>query len=330
MRYIALYTVQAQGPMHVQALGASTSHWGERLTPHGPVQWEVGVTTAQLGGGPTVLRRLLGAQLRRLRESKGISRESAGYTIRASGSKISRLELGRVGFKERDVADLLTLYGVTDEQDRAALLSLAREANTPGWWHRYSDILPSWFETYVGLEEAAELIRTYEVQFIPGLLQTADYARAVMAVGHSGAPEAEIERRVNLRMTRQKLLTRANAPRLWAVIDEAALRRPIGGRDVMRAQIEKLIESTRQANVTIQVLPFAVGGHAAEGGAFTILRFPEPDLPDAVYVEQLTSALYLDKREDVDRYMEAMERLCIESEPPGRSVEILSGILQEI
>jgi transcriptional regulator with XRE-family HTH domain len=289
------------------------------------------VTTAQLGGGPTVLRRLLGAQLRRLREGKGISRESAGYTIRASGSKISRLELGRVGFKERDVSDLLTLYGVADEHDRAALLSLAREANTPGWWHRYGDILPGWFETYVGLEEAAELIRTFEIQFIPGLLQTADYARAVMAVGHSAAPDEEIERRVNLRMTRQKLLTRADkAPRLWAVVDEAALRRPIGGAEVMRAQIERLIEATHQPNVTLQVLPFAVGGHAAEGGAFTILRFPEPDLPDAVYVEQLTSALYLDKREDVDRYMEAMERLCIESEPPGRSVEILSGILQEI
>jgi transcriptional regulator with XRE-family HTH domain len=289
------------------------------------------VTTAQLGGGPTVLRRLLGAQLRRLREGKGISRESAGYTIRASGSKISRLELGRVGFKERDVSDLLPLYGVADEHDRAALLSLAREANTPGWWHRYGDILPGWFETYVGLEEAAELIRTFEIQFIPGLLQTADYARAVMAVGHSAAPDEEIERRVNLRMTRQKLLTRADkAPRLWAVVDEAALRRPIGGAEVMRAQIERLIEATHQPNVTLQVLPFAVGGHAAEGGAFTILRFPEPDLPDAVYVEQLTSALYLDKREDVDRYMEAMERLCIESEPPGRSVEILSGILQEI
>jgi hypothetical protein len=288
------------------------------------------VTTAQPGAGPTVLRRLLGAQLRRLRESKGIAREGAGYTIRASGSKISRLELGRVSFKERDVADLLTLYGVTDEQERVALLSLAREANTPGWWHRYGDILPGWFETYVGLEEAAELIRTYEVQFVPGLLQTADYARAVMTVGQAGAPAEEIERRVVLRMTRQKLLTRADAPRLWAVVDEAALRRPIGGPAVMRAQIERLIETTRHPNVTLQVLPFRVGGHAAEGGAFTILRFPEPDLPDAVYVEQLTSALYLDKREDVDRYMEAMERLCIESDPPGRTAEILSGILQEI
>lgn len=288
------------------------------------------MSTAQPGGGPTVLRRLLGAQLRRLREGRGISRESAGYTIRASGSKISRLELGRVGFKERDVADLLTLYGVIDERDRSALLSLAREANTPGWWHRYSDILPNWFETYVGLEEAAELIRTFEVQFVPGLLQTADYARAVMAVGHSGASDEEIERRVILRMTRQKLLTKPDALRLWAVVDEAALRRPIGGPEVMRAQVERLIEATRQPNVTLQVLPFEVGGHAAEGGAFTLLRFPEHDLPDAVYVEQLTSSLYLDKREDVDRYMEAMERLCIESEPPGRTAEILSGILQEI
>src|SRR6266700_1724306 len=183
------------------------------------------VFEVQPEGGPTVLRILLGSQLRRLRESKGITRAEAGYTIRASGSKISRLELGRVSFKERDVADLLTLYGVTDDGERQALLNLADKANSPGWWHRYNDLLPSWFQVYVGLEDAATLIRTYEVQFIPGLLQTEDYARTVMSVGQAGAAAEEVERRVRLRTDRQRLLTRPGGPRLWAVIDEAALRR---------------------------------------------------------------------------------------------------------
>jgi transcriptional regulator with XRE-family HTH domain len=274
---------------------------------------------------------LLGMQLRRLREAKSISRDDAGYSIRASGSKISRMELGRVSFKERDVDDLLTLYGVTDTAEREALLDLARKANSPGWWHRYNDLLPVWFQVYVGLEDAATLIRTYEVQFIPGLLQTADYARAIMSVGQAAAPQDEVERRVRLRAERQKLLTRAGArPRLWAVIDEAALRRLIGGRSVMRAQLEYLLEMLHLPNVTLQVTPFSSGAHAAEGGPFTLLRFPEPDLPDVIYTEQLTGALYLDRREDVDRYTEVMERLCVESQPPERTAEILNAIIEEI
>ncbi|HZD00432.1 MAG TPA: helix-turn-helix transcriptional regulator [Actinomycetes bacterium] len=280
-------------------------------------------------GGPTVLRILLGAQLRRLREAKGISREDAGYLIRASESKISRMELGRVSFKERDIADLLSLYGITHQDERAALLALARQANTPGWWQRYGDILPSWFQTYLGLEEAATLIRTYEVQFVPGLLQTEDYARAVITHGNPEAPAEEIERRVSLRMKRQQLLTRSDAPQLWAVVDEAALRRPMGSPAVMGAQLERLIKASELPNVTLQVLPFRVGAHAAEAGAFTILRFPEADLPDVVYTEQLTGALYLDKRDDVDAYMAAVDRLSVESAPPRTTVEILSRILQE-
>ena len=281
-------------------------------------------------GGPTVLRMLLGAHLRRLREAQGVSRETAGWEIRASESKISRMELGRVGFKERDVADLLTLYGLTDDDERAALMDLARNANTPGWWHRDGDILPSWFQSYLGLEAAAVLIRTYEVQFVPGLLQTADYARAVILLGHGSAPKEEVERRVNLRMTRQQLLTRADPPQLWVVIDEGALRRPVGGPGIMRAQISALIDATKQQNVRLQVIPFRVGGHAAAGGSFSILRFPDQDLPDVVYVEQLTSALYLDKREDVDQYATAMERLCVEADPPSRTPDILGRMLNEL
>ncbi|MEV6694647.1 helix-turn-helix transcriptional regulator [Micromonospora sp. NPDC051196] len=280
--------------------------------------------------GPTVLRMLLGAQLRRLRESRGVTRESAGWEIRSSESKISRMELGRVGFKERDVADLLTLYGVTAEQERAAMLKLARDANNPGWWHRYGDVLPSWFQSYLGLEAAAALIRSYEVQFVPGLLQTPEYARAVVLLGHGQAGPAEIDRRVDLRMRRQELLRRPRPPRLWAVVDEAALRRPIGGPKVMRGQLEAMLEATRTPNVRLQVIPFAAGGHAAAGGAFTILRFGDQDLPDIVYIEQLTSALYLDKREDLDFYAVAMERLCVEAEPPERTPEILERLIAEL
>ena len=285
--------------------------------------------TAQPGSGPTVLRILLGSQLRMLREVKGITREEAGYAIRASGSKISRMELGRVSFKERDVTDLLRLYGV-DEDEAATLVELAIQANSPGWWHKYGDVLPDWFQVYVGLEEAASLIRLYEVQFVPGLLQTADYARAVVRLGQPGAATEEIERRISLRMGRQELLTKPGGPRLWAIVDEAALRRPIGGKEVMRAQLVQLLEATEQPQVTLQVMPFRSGGHAAEAGAFTIMRFPEPDLPDVVYLEQLTSALYLDKRDDVEKYTEVMERLSVEAESPERSVHILSGMLEEV
>jgi transcriptional regulator with XRE-family HTH domain len=281
-------------------------------------------------GGPTVLRILLGSQLRQLREAKGIGREEAGYAIRASDSKISRLELGRVGFKERDVSDLLTLYGVTDERDREELLSLAAQANAPGWWHRYSDVLPSWFEVYVGLEEVAARIRAYEVQFVPGLLQTGDYARAVTMLGHPDASAEEIERRVTLRMTRQRLITAEDPPHLWAVVDEAALRRPVGGGEVMREQIHHLVELTGLPNVTLQVVPFEHGGHAAAGGPFSILRFSEPDLPDVVYLEQLTSALYLEKRDDIDRYLAVMERLCVEAEPVSATPDILKRILGDL
>ncbi|MGW4155608.1 helix-turn-helix domain-containing protein [Micromonospora chersina] len=292
------------------------------------------MTTVPVEGGPasgpTVLRMLLGAQLRRLREGAGVSRESAGWEIRSSESKISRMELGRVGFKERDVADLLTLYGVTAPDERAALLTLARDANSPGWWHRYGDVLPGWFQSYLGLEAAAALIRTYEVQFVPGLLQTPAYARAVILLGHRGAPPAEVERRVSLRMERQELLRRSDPPQLWAVVDEAALRRPVGGREVMRGQLDALIEASAAPHVRLQIVPFDAGGHAAAGGAFSILRFGDQDLPDIVYIEQLTSAVYLDRRDDLDHYAGAMDRLCGEAAPPERTPELLARIRDEL
>ncbi len=282
-------------------------------------------------GGPTVLRILLGNQLRRLREARGISTEQAGYEIRGSHSKISRMELGRVGFKERDVSDLLTLYGVEDPAERSALLELAREANTPGWWHRYGDVLPGWFETYLGLEEAASLLRSYELQFMPGLLQTQDYARAVIRLGFpEEAADEDVEPRVHLRMTRQARFTEPGAPTLWSVIDEGVLHRPLGGRGVMRGQIEHLLEMAELPNVTLQVVPFEAGGHAAAGGPFTILRFAEPGLSDVVFMEQLTSALYLDKPSDVDVYMRAMNHVCITALRPDDTVQRLRDILRSM
>ncbi|ROQ80955.1 hypothetical protein EES39_08870 [Streptomyces sp. ADI92-24] len=278
--------------------------------------------------GSVVRRILLGSQLRRLRDSRGITREAAGYSIRASESKISRMELGRVSFKARDVEDLLTLYGVTDEVERDSLLGLAREANVAGWWHSFGDVLPGWFQTYIGLEGAASLIRIYEVQFVHGLLQTEGYAHAVVSRGMRGAPAAEIDRRVALRLERQKALVAERAPRFHAVLDEAALRRPYGGREVMREQLRHLIEMSEQPNVTLQVMPFSFGGHAGESGSFTMLRFPESDLSDIVYLEQLTSALYLDKAEEVAQYEKAMVRLHADSPGPEESRDLLRGLLQ--
>ena len=281
-------------------------------------------------GQPTVSRIVLGAQLRRLREASGISREKAGDAIRASDAKISRLELGRVGFKERDIVDLLTLYGVTDSDERTAVLTLMRQANTRGWWQAHSDLLPSWFEMYLRLEQVAKVVRTYQVQFIPGLMQNEDYARAVITHGHRNQPEREIDRRVQLRMDRQKILGQPDAPQLWAVIDEAALTRPFGPPSVMRAQLEHLLEISAAPNVTVQILPFRSGAHAAAGGSFTILRFAEEEIPDLVYLEQLTSAVYLDKRPDVEEYLTIMEQIGVQAETPAESATTIHRMLKEM
>jgi hypothetical protein len=278
---------------------------------------------------PTAQRILLGAQLRRLRETAGKSRGDAANAIRATQSKISRLELGRSSFKQRDVADLLTCYSITDSHKREALLNLARRASSPGWWHQYSDVIPHWLELYVGLEEAAWLIRTYEVQFVHGLMQTEEYARAVITLRHARSPAHEIDQRIALRMRRQQILHRPDGPRLWAVLDEAALRRPLGTRQVMRAQLEHLIKLIELRQVTLQIVPFHVGGHAAAGGPFTLLRFPALDLPDLVYLEQLNSALYLDKVADIDDYTQTMDQLCVEAQPPDRTHELLTAILAD-
>jgi len=292
------------------------------------------MTVSTPGGGssvgdPTVLKILLGAQLRRLRETAGVTRDDAGYHIRASGSKISRLELGRVSFKERDVSDLLDLYHVAGEQ-KDQLVQLTREANATPWWQKYREVVPDWFQVYVGLEEAATLIRVYEVQFVPGLLQTEEYARAVVMQGSPGLSPDEVDNRVNVRLGRQRLFAKENAPRLWAIVDEAALRRPMGGRDVLAGQIKRLMEAVGEPNITLQVMPFKYGGHGAEGGAFTIMRFPEADLPDMVYMEYLTGAHYIDKPDEVEVYAAVMERLSVAGTSPEKTKDILADILKEL
>jgi hypothetical protein len=264
-----------------------------------------------------------------LREAAGVSPERAGYEIRASRSKISRMENGRVRFKARDVSDLLDLYGVTDEATRAGVMSLMRQANAAGWWSAYDDVTADWFESYLGLEAAASVVRSFDLQFVHGLFQTEAYARAVTMLGYSAAPAEEIDRRVSLRLKRQDLLTRPDPPQVWSVVDEGALRRPVGGRAVMRDQIKRLMEVAELRTVTVQVVPFGRGGHSAAGGSFTVLRFGDADVPDVVYMEQLTSALYLEKREDVDHYMEVMNRLSTEALTPARTLRFLADILRE-
>jgi transcriptional regulator with XRE-family HTH domain len=275
--------------------------------------------------GPTVLRILLGTHLRRLREGRGISAQQAARVIRGSESKISRIELGRNAIREIDILDLLTYYGVGHDE-REQLLALAEQANHPGWWHRHSDIMPEWFQTYVGMEESAASIRMYEPQFIPGLLQTEAYAGAVFALGDFSPAEAE--RHVLIRKERQRRFADGEL-RLWVVVEEPALRRPVSDTRTHCDQMRYLLEASERPNLTLQVVPYGVGGHAVPSG-FSVLRFTDRELPDIVYVEHLTSALYLDKQADVDQYMLALERLSVVSARPSATPGILQSIISEL
>ena len=277
--------------------------------------------------GPTVLRILLGTQLRRLREARGITAHQAAQAIRASESKISRIELGRNSFREVDIADLLTLYGITEVVEREQMLTLASQANQRGWWHRYQDVLPTWFQSYIGLEESAESIRSYDSQFVPGLLQTEEYSAAVLDLGEF-SPE-ETDRLVFLRKERQRRFT-AGGLRLWAVIDEMALRRPVGNPALMRAQLEYLLEIGDRPGLTLQVTPYPDGASYLVPGSFSILKFATADLPDVVYVEQLTSAMYLDKRSDVEQYTAALDKVGATSTTPEQTKTFIRALLDEL
>jgi transcriptional regulator with XRE-family HTH domain len=276
-----------------------------------------------------VLRVLLGTQLRRFREAAGLTPDEAGSAIRGSRSKISRIENGHVGLKSRDVEDLLTLYGVTDAGVRAKFLALTKRSGRPDWWSRYGDVLPDWFENYLGLEWASISIRTFELQFVHGLFQTEEYARAVTRFGHQTATPAEIESRVALRLKRQDLLARPDPPRVWSIMDEAVLRRQVGGAAVMRAQLCRLVEVAALPHVTLQVLPLSRGSHVGASGSFAILRFRERDLPDVVYLEQLAGAVYVEQRLEVERYLEIADLLSSEALTPDESVAFMEWAARE-
>jgi transcriptional regulator with XRE-family HTH domain len=284
----------------------------------------------EAGAAPMAARMRLGTRLRRLREEAEISREDAATEVRSSASKISRIELGRTAIKTRDLTDLLALYRVSDEAERESMLALSRHGSAPGWWACHGDAVPAWVKPYLGLEQAARLIRSYDVQFVSGLLQTPDYARAVFGLrsGSAGSAGERAERQLAVRMRRQEILHRADPPHLWAVIDEAALRRPVGGTAVMRAQVEHLLEMNQLRHVNIQVLPFRAGSHAV--GPVILLRFAEDQLPDVVYLEQLTSASYPSSPADLAYYWDMLNRLAIEADPPIASGMILDQIRKEL
>lgn len=280
-------------------------------------------------GSPTVLRMILARQLQGLREKAGMSREQAAQAIDSSESTIRQMERAEGGLEPLTVKSLLMAYGVSDPGEIDAFLALSRDASKPGWWHSYDDVLPSWFRAAVGLEESASLIRAYEPQVVPGLLQTEGYIRAITAASSPAATEDFTERAVALRLARQQLLGRPDPPEYRVVLDETVLRRTIGGHKVMRAQLEHLIQAAGQPQVTIQVIPFAAGWHPALYGMFNIFRFPAAQLPDIVYTEALTGAYYLDKPDESARYTEALDRLCAQAASPERTVTILGEIAKE-
>jgi hypothetical protein len=282
-----------------------------------------------LHGSPTVLRMILGRQLQALREKAGLSYAEAAEVIYSSEWTVRRMERAEGGLKPLTVKALLVAYGVTDVREIDAFLALARDASRPGWWHRYGDALPDWFKVAVGLEESASLIRAYEPQVVPGLLQTEAYVRAITAASFPSEKEEDSERRVALRLARQDLLKRPSPPEYWVVLEETVLRRPIGGPQVMRGQLEYLIEAAARPNITIQVLPFSAGWHPAMYGMFWIYRFPDNAMPDVVYSEGLTSATYLNKPEETSQYTESLDRMAAQAATPDQTVTILREILKE-
>ncbi|MGI5194054.1 helix-turn-helix domain-containing protein [Streptomyces sp. CA-288835] len=284
------------------------------------------------GGAPSVLRMILGKQLEELRNRAGLTYEQAAMAIGVSHSTIRRMESAKVArLRLPDAEKLLQIYGVKDQQEIDTFLKSVREANKRGWWHTYRDVLPDWFAAYLSLEQAALQIRAYEAQFVHGLLQTEAYARALLGAGNPHASEEATERRVALRMQRQELLSRPNPPRVWIVMDETVLRWPVGGPEVMRAQVDHLITLNALPHVTVQIMPFSNGPHPAmRAGAFHLFRFRARELPDIVYLSGLVGAVYLDKADDVLVYREALDRLGAQSTPASRTEALLGAIRKEL
>ncbi|GAA3801316.1 helix-turn-helix domain-containing protein [Streptomyces phyllanthi] len=273
---------------------------------------------------PTVGQVVLGRRLQELRETAGLRRDEAAQVLRVAPATVRRMEMAEVALKIPYVQVLLTTYGVA-EKEVASFVALAEDANQPGWWQRYHDVLPDWFSLYVSLEGAARVIRQYEPHYVPGMLQTEEYARAVLEAGTVGQDGADsIERHVSLRMARQKLLTRANPPHLWVIMDETALRRPVSIRpEVMRHQMERLLDVADKDHITLQVAEFEAGPHPGTYAPFVLFRFAEPELPDMVYTEYLTGALYLDSRQEVAMHLEVLDHMAAHAAPADRTKEVL-------
>ncbi|MEU8760536.1 helix-turn-helix transcriptional regulator [Streptomyces sp. NPDC048659] len=280
---------------------------------------------------PTVGQVVLGKRLQDLRERAGLKREEAAKILRVAPATIRRMETAEVALKIPYVQLLLKAYGITDSEAEG-FVALAEEANLPGWWQRFHDVLPGWFSMYVSLEGAASLIRAYEPQFVPGLLQTEDYARAILRSGAVGGSDAEeIDRHVALRMERQSLLTREDAPKFWVIMDETVFRRPVGdGPEVMRAQLDRLLEASELPNVTLQIAEFGSGHHPGTYGPFVLFRFAMPELPDMVYSEYLTGAVYLDARPEVASHLEVMDRMAAQAATAQRTKEVLRNLRKEL
>ncbi|MET7784479.1 helix-turn-helix transcriptional regulator [Streptomyces sp. NPDC005388] len=281
------------------------------------------------GSAPTVLRMVLGKRLKQLREQAGVSFEEAARAIEVTPLTVRRIEKAEVGLRIPYVKELLRTYGVpaTEIDD---FLTLAREANQPGWWYKYRDVLPEWFSAYVSLESEASVIRLYEPHYVPGLLQTNDYATALMRVGFPNESKEDVARRVALRTRRQDLLAKPDAPAIWAILDETVLRRPVGGAEVMRAQIDRLHEVLDMPKVRIQVMRFGVGAHPGAFGPFHHFRFGFSELPDVIYTESLAGAVYVDRPGDVVTYLEVLDRMSVQAEPVARTRAILAELRKEL
>jgi hypothetical protein len=280
---------------------------------------------------PTVKRRRLAGELRRYRETASLTIDEVAERLEWSTAKISRIENARVSVLPRDVKFLLRTYGLS-EQDEAwdVLLTLARESRQRGWWQQYGEAVPDWFEVFVGLEAEAATISCYDAEFMPGILQTEEYARAVHRAQLFNASEEEIGRLVRVRMARQELLSPDDAPQLWLVLNEAVIHRMVGGRDVMQEQLKRLIEASRLPTMTLQVVPFSAGAHPAMDGSFQLLGFPEPSDPQIVYVEYHTGALYLEKVADVARYRLMFDHLRASALPVDASRNLMARAAEEL
>jgi hypothetical protein len=278
---------------------------------------------------PTVRRRRLGMELRRLREASALMIEDVAKHLECSMSRVSRIETGKSVARIRDVRDMLDLYEVNDEGQREQLLTLAKEAQQRGWWTEYESVLSAGLDTYVGLEASAASIRSFQTHLIPGLLQTEEYSRALIKVGRPTESPVNIDRMISLRRRRQAMLAEAGTLEMWAVLDEAVLRRPIGGHSVMRAQLARLLEADELPSVTIQVLPFTRGAHPGLGGAFTIIGFPDPTDLDVVYVDSPAGNIFLEKDKDVRRHTTWFDHLRAAALPPDESADFIAAVADE-